>query len=83
MGHEQAVKDDAAAQLTLTRSSTLSNTIEAWMNQNTKAAQAYGDKLREIQSILANNTNPAMLANARAEFAKIKSEAKAAGLVTN
>lgn len=81
--HEQAVKDDAAAQLTLTRSSTLSNTIEAWMNQNTKAAQAYGDKLREIQSILANNTNPAMLANARAEFAKIKSEAKAAGLVTN
>ena len=71
------------AQLTLTRSSTLSNTIEAWMNQNTKAAQAYGDKLREIQSILANNTNPAMLANARAEFAKIKSEAKAAGLVTN
>ncbi|WP_251316655.1 phage tail tape measure protein [Flintibacter muris] len=81
--HEQAVKDDAAAQLTLTRSSTLSNTIESWMNQNTKAAQAYGDKLREIQSILANNTNPAMLANARAEFAKIKSEAKAAGLITN
>lgn len=81
--HEKAVKDDAAAQLTLTRSSTLSKTIESWMNQNTKAAQAYGDKLRELQSILANNTNPAMLANARAEFAKIKAEAKAAGLITN
>ena len=49
--HEKAVKDDAAAQNTLTRSATLSNKIEAWMNQNTKAAQAYGDKLRELQSI--------------------------------
>lgn len=79
----QAVKDAANAQNTLTRSSTLSNQIQAWMNDNSKAAQAYGDRLRELQSILANNTNPAMLTSARAEFAKIKSEAKAAGLVTN
>lgn len=80
---EQATKDAATAQNTLARSSTISNQIETWMNQNTKAAQAYGDKLRELQSILSNNTNPAMLTQARIEFARIKSEAKAAGLVTN
>ena len=31
--HEKAVKDDTAAQLTMTKSSTLSNSIESWMNQ--------------------------------------------------
>ena len=81
--HEKAVKDDTAAQLTMTKSSTLSNSIESWMNQNTKAAQVYGDKLREIQALLANNSDPIMLAKARAELAKIKSEAKVAGLVTS
>ena len=81
--HEKAVKDDTAAQLTMTKSSTLSNSIESWMNQNTKAAQVYGDKLREIQALLANNNDPVMLAKARAELAKIKSEAKADGLVTS
>lgn len=79
----KAVREAANAQNTLTRSSALSNQIQAWMNDNTRAAQAYGDKLRELQSILSNNTNPAMLTSARAEFAKIKAEAKAAGLVTN
>lgn len=81
--HEKAVKDDTAAQLTMTKSSTLSNSIESWINQNTKAAQVYGDKLREIQALLANNSDPIMLAKARAELAKIKSEAKVAGLVTS
>lgn len=81
--HEKAVKDDTAAQLTMTKSSTLSNSIKSWMNQNTKAAQVYGDKLREIQALLANNSDPIMLAKARAELAKIKSEAKVAGLVTS
>lgn len=64
-------------------SATLSNKIEAWMNSNEKAAQKYGDRLRDLQSILANNKDPAMLSQARVEFAKIQSEAKAAGLTTN
>ena len=77
------VSNDLDIMARQSKAATLSNKIEAWMNQNTKAAQAYGDKLRELQSILANNQNPAMFTSARLEFTKIQSEAKAAGLVTN
>ena len=79
----EAVRQAAKEQETLARSATLSNKIEAWMNSNEKAAQKYGDRLRDLQSILANNKDPAMLSQARVEFAKIQSEAKAAGLTTN
>lgn len=80
---EAAAKKAAAAQNTMTKSATLSNNIQTWMNQNVKAAQLYGDELRRLQSILANNTNPSQLTAVSAQFAKIKSEAKAAGLVAN
>lgn len=79
----EAVRQAAKEQETLARSATLSNKIEAWMNSNEKAAQKYGDRLRDLQSILANNKDPAMLSQAGVEFAKIQSEAKAAGLTTN
>jgi len=80
---EAAAKKAATAQNTMTKSATLSNNIQTWMNQNVKAAQLYGDELRRLQSILANNTNPSQLTAVSAQFAKIKSEAKAAGLVAN
>ena len=73
----------AQAQNTLAKSAALSSKMDAWMNQNAKAAQAYGDKIRELQSILSNNSTPSMLTSARLEFSKIQSEAKAAGLTTN
>lgn len=78
-----ATKEATQAQNTLNKSVSLSNKIEAWMNQNTKAAQLFGDELRKIQSALANNQNPAQLTALSAEFARIQSQAKAAGLVTN
>lgn len=78
-----SAKEAAQATNTIFKSQTLSNQIQTWMNQNAEAAQKYGERLRELQSILSNNSNPTMLASARAEFAKIKSEAQAAGTVTN
>lgn len=78
-----AVRQAAKEQDTLGRSATLSNNIQVWMNNNEKAAQKYGDRLRELQSILANNKDPALLTSARVEFSKIQSKAKAAGLTTN
>lgn len=53
------------------------------MNQNTKAAQRFGDELRKIQAVLANNQNPAQYTALSVQFANIQAQAKAAGLVTN
>jgi len=53
------------------------------MQKNTKAAQQYGDQLRQLQQQLNNNTDAGKLTQVRDEFAKIKSEAQAAGLTTN
>lgn len=78
-----AAKEAAVANNTMMKSTALSNKIEAWMNQNTAAAQRFGEELRKIQAALANNQNPAQLTSLSAEFAKIQAQAKAAGLVTN
>lgn len=64
------------------KSQKLSNDITSWMNANPKAAKAYGDSLSEIKNQL---NEPLDLENFRklsAEFAMIKSQAKAAGLTT-
>lgn len=79
----QAAKDVATANQTLTRSETLSNKIEAWMNANTEAAKRYGTQLQAIQQQLKNNQDPEVLKRMTLEFSKIQSEAKAAGLVVN
>lgn len=76
---QKQVKDDAVS----IRSSTLSNNISTWMNQNTKAAEKFGDELRDIQDQLQNNKNPALLSNLSSQFSNIKSKAKELGLVTN
>lgn len=81
--YEAEVKKTIIAQETLTKSQTLSNKIEAYMNQNEKAAQKFGDRLRELQKQLGNNQSPDFLKQASYEFTKIKSEAKAAGLTVN
>lgn len=78
-----AAKEASVANNTMMKSTALSNKIEAWMNQNTAAAQRFGEELRKIQAALANNQNPAQLTSLSAEFAKIQAQAKAAGLVTN
>ncbi len=69
--------------ITRTRSATLSNQMTTWMNQNTKAAQIYGDELRRLQTLLNGNINAKQLTAIRAEFGRIKSEAAAAGLTTS
>lgn len=81
--YEKTIKQAAQEQLTLTKSSTLSNNIQAWMNNNEKAAKQYGDRLRELQNQLKNNTDPSKLREVSAEFQNIKSEAGAAGLTVS
>lgn len=76
-------KKIAQEQLTLTRSSTLSNKIEAWMNNNTRAAERYREQLERIRSELSGNKDAATLTRLNAEFTQIQSSARAAGLVTN
>lgn len=66
------------------RTRTLSNNIQAWMNDNQQAAQRFGDELRNLISMLnAGNLNSSDLRTISVRFGEIKSEAKAAGLVTN
>lgn len=76
----QEAKDSAKVTETLTKSATLSNNIQAWMNQNTVAADKFGDTLRELQAQLQNNRDPALLKNISLRFAEIKSKAKKLGL---
>ena len=75
-----AIKKAQKEALTLTRSSTLSNNIQAWMNKNTKAAQVFERELKDIQSRLNSNTNSNMLQRCAAEFQNIQAKAKAANL---
>lgn len=76
-------KEVEQAEATLTKSKTLSNNIQTWMNQNTKAADRFGEELKELQQQLNNNSDPLTLKNVKLKFAEIKSEAKALGLTTN
>lgn len=78
----QSTKESAKATETLTKSNTLSNNIQSWMNQNTKAAEKFGDELRVLQEQLNDNKSPEMLRSISLRFAEIKSEAKKLGLTT-
>lgn len=79
----QSTKEAKRETETLTKSNTLSSNIQAWMQQNVKAAERYGDVLRELQQQLNNNSDPVTFRSASLRFSEIKSEAKAAGLVVN
>lgn len=73
----------AQAETVMSKSNTLSNNIQAWMNNNTKAAQIYGDQLRDLQSQLKNNTDSSKLGDVSTKFKEIQSAAKAASVTTN
>ena len=69
-----AAREAAQAQLTMTKSDTLSNQIGTWLEDNADKAGQYADRLREIQELLNGNTDPTMLRQLSAEFANIKSQ---------
>lgn len=79
---EKAVRDAAKAQETLSKSSTLSNNIQKWMNDNEKAAEKYGAELDELKKKLDNNMDGNTLKNVGLRFREIKSEAAALNLST-
>lgn len=75
----EAVKQVEREQATLTRSNTLSNEIQTWMNNNKKAAQEYGAELKRLQTQLSGNIDAGKLKEVSLRFKEIKSEASAAG----
>ena len=81
--YAQSVRDAMQEQLTLSRSTTLSNDIQTWMNNNTRAAEQYGEELRELQSKLKNNTDASALNEVSVKFREIKSEARASGVAVS
>ena len=81
-GVVQAQRDANKEQQTMSKSATLSNNIQTWLNKNTRAAKVYGNELRQIMNTLQNNKDPAALTNAQRRFEEIDSAAGAAGLKT-
>lgn len=57
--------------------------MESWLKANPKANNTFGEQIGTIFSNLNDNPSAEGLAKARTELAKIKSEAKAAGLTTS
>ena len=79
---KQASKDteELNKKLTQTKSVTLSNNIQAWMNKNSKAAREFGTQLQQMKKDLnTGNVSSSQYRQLAADFQKIKSEAKAAG----
>lgn len=68
--------------MALQRADILSNKIQAWMNNNAKAAEVFGDELRSLLTQLQNDKSPEALSRISLEFKKIDSAADAAGLKT-
>ena len=76
----EAERQAEIAKQTLTKSSTLSNDIKAWLADNTKAADKFGNELNELRLQLNGNDDPKFLQNAALRFREIKSEAQASGM---
>lgn len=68
------------AQGAASKANTLSNEMQSWLINNAKAAEMFGDRIRELQERL--QLDPSSLTHVREEFAKIKSEANLAGVAT-
>lgn len=79
----KAVSEAAKAQQLLTKANTLSNEMAAWLNNNSKAAELFGDRIKELQAQLkSDNLSADGLREISLKFSEIKSEAKAAGVAT-
>ena len=85
-GAREAAKStsDYKNELTQIRSVTLSNKIQTWMNNNSKAADRFGAVLREMQNQLnSGKLDGDAYRRLSLQFAQIQSEARAAGLTVN
>jgi TP901 family phage tail tape measure protein len=60
--------------------SKLDRTMQAWLNDNTKAADKFGDRIKELQSLLATVDNKSGLTNISKQFQSLQKEAKALGV---
>lgn len=57
----------------------LSNNMQQWLNQNTKAAKAFGNEVRELIAELKNCDNVSF-GNIKRQFSNLQAQAKAQGL---
>ena len=74
----------AAEETNKIRAQNLGNKVQAWMNQNQKAAQAYATELEQLQQEIREVGNAGeSTTKVSAKFQEIQSRAKAAGLTTN
>ena len=78
---ESSNRTVAASLKEISARNTLSNEITSWMNQNAKAADAFGARLQDLKSRL--DSGAVSSSQAAAEFRQIKSEAQAAGLTVS
>lgn len=77
----RAAQEAEKQQRLLTNASTLSNNMQAWLNNNKKAAKEYGDEIQILQQRLRSpNLTDASFKQTAAVFREIQAEAKAAGL---
>lgn len=76
----EATRQVAREQEVLTKSSTLSNDMQTWLNNNKKAAQQYGNEIKRLQAQLNGNINDGKLKDISLRFKEIKSEASSAGM---
>lgn len=75
------ISEIAKAEQETAKANIVSNNITKWMNDNAKAAEVYGNELRNIQQQLSSGAITS--SQATIQFRQIQSEAKAAGLTTN
>lgn len=76
------LKEATSAQKVMSQSNTLSSNITTWMNNNKKAAAAFGTTLREIQTQLSGNFDSSKLSLLSTRFNEVKAAAEAAKLTT-
>ena len=78
---DSAVKANEKIQQTMLKSDTLSSKMTSWMNENKKAAQAYGQEIANLQAKLKQNPGDAKVyQEVAAQFQNIQARAKAAGM---
>lgn len=80
-----AVTNETRRFASATEVATLQNRMEAWLNNNSRAAKTYGNTINELISRLQNlsakgNVQKVQLQQLAAEFTQVKTAAQAAGL---
>lgn len=67
-------------QISVFDKSKLDNSMQSWLNDNTKAADKFGGRVKELQSLLATVDDKSGLTNILKQFQSLQKEAKMLGV---